>query len=321
MEKRVAWIDQAKGIGIILVVYGHVILGLHDSNIHWNTLNYQIQYSIIYHFHMALFMFLSGLFVERWIHKSFKQGLKGKLQTLILPYFLWGTIQGIVMQLFSGMTNRGQGLHQVLLLPIKPYAQFWFLYDLFFMFILYRLLRMKCSKQITVVIATIIFFISPFIPYWEVERISHYFIFFALGGLLQSYSIKSNIPLSTGIFIVINAIYFVVQQQHALGVEMQRFFDLCLGVSGIYFIYSLTQSLNISSLIKIGKLSMPIYLMHLLATAGIRIILFKLGIANLMIQLILGTVGGILLPIIGYYVINFMKLSFLFGQKIQKVKL
>lgn len=57
MRKRIEWIDIAKAIGIVLVVYGHVILGMHDAGLWGGSLNYNLQHSFVYTTHMPLFFF------------------------------------------------------------------------------------------------------------------------------------------------------------------------------------------------------------------------------------------------------------------------
>lgn len=141
MKNRIHWVDYAKGIGILLVVYGHVILGLHDSKVGMQGLNYELQHLFIYSTHMPLFFFLSGLFASSWAERDGSLAIRQKIRNLLIPYFIWGTIQGLIMQIFSGQTNSGQGIADILLLPIKPFAQFWFLYDLFFVFLLYYTLK------------------------------------------------------------------------------------------------------------------------------------------------------------------------------------
>lgn len=62
MHDRESWVDYAKGIGIILVVYGHVARGLFNSGISVPLNLYHLLDSIVNTFHMPLFFFLSGLF-------------------------------------------------------------------------------------------------------------------------------------------------------------------------------------------------------------------------------------------------------------------
>ena len=53
---RYTEIDIAKGLAIILVVYGHLTQGYIPDDHNW----YRVSQQILYSFHMPLFMFLSG---------------------------------------------------------------------------------------------------------------------------------------------------------------------------------------------------------------------------------------------------------------------
>jgi polysaccharide biosynthesis protein PslL len=75
MPKRIAYIDVAKGIGILLVVLAHNDLQAFAPFLH----------SVIYAFHMPLFFFLSGLFFKPEI--SLGDLLRRRLNTLVKPYF------------------------------------------------------------------------------------------------------------------------------------------------------------------------------------------------------------------------------------------
>ena len=63
-KNRIAYIDVAKGIGIILVVCGHVI-GEGEKSFKYSN----ILHDYIYSFHMALFFIISGILLE----KKYKQ--------------------------------------------------------------------------------------------------------------------------------------------------------------------------------------------------------------------------------------------------------
>lgn len=52
MNARISYIDQLKGIAILLVVLGHVI--------GYNNCENSFLWRFIYSFHMPLFMFISG---------------------------------------------------------------------------------------------------------------------------------------------------------------------------------------------------------------------------------------------------------------------
>jgi uncharacterized membrane protein YcfT len=72
MPKRDLWVDYAKAIGIILVVYGHVAHGLFKAGIWEGDTFYHLVDSVIYTFHMPLFFSLSGLFFKTTLLKEGK---------------------------------------------------------------------------------------------------------------------------------------------------------------------------------------------------------------------------------------------------------
>jgi len=61
VTNRSGWVDYAKAIGIILVVYGHVARGLYNAGIAFPEPLYSLTDSVVYSFHMPLFFFLSGI--------------------------------------------------------------------------------------------------------------------------------------------------------------------------------------------------------------------------------------------------------------------
>ena len=64
-KARLGWVDAAKGIGIVLVVYGHAVDGLRSAGLvpadGWAAFSFYA----IYTFHMPLFFLLSVLFARR----------------------------------------------------------------------------------------------------------------------------------------------------------------------------------------------------------------------------------------------------------------
>ena len=80
MTKRIEWIDTAKGIGIILVIIGHII-----------PFNNPVC-KLIFSFHMPLFFFLSGITYNEKRYTSFKLLLKNKARTLIVPFIITALI-------------------------------------------------------------------------------------------------------------------------------------------------------------------------------------------------------------------------------------
>lgn len=79
LKSRIAWIDVARGIGIILVIYGHA-LDAHSIR------------HLIYAFHMPLFFFLSGIVFHHKKEDKFLPFLKKNIRSILIPYFIFAFI-------------------------------------------------------------------------------------------------------------------------------------------------------------------------------------------------------------------------------------
>lgn len=90
---------------------------------------------IIYTFHMPLFFILSGyVYGLREVKRTKTEYLnfvKKKALVLMVPYYITGVITVLIKLPFSRTTTYGYTLNDILLLPIKPVEQLWFIYVLF----------------------------------------------------------------------------------------------------------------------------------------------------------------------------------------------
>lgn len=127
-NKRVAYLDIAKGIGIIMVVWAHA---------RGPFSNY------MYLFHMPLFFLISGYLYSE--NKPLKQFLIGKIKSIYIPFVFWNVLVVAVKtiinpeRLVSNMKLTGQ-----ILLTLNKDGQFfgatWFLGSLFLVSVSYKLL-------------------------------------------------------------------------------------------------------------------------------------------------------------------------------------
>ena len=90
-QKRIAYIDIAKGIGILLVALAHADISLFSPYLH----------KFIYSFHIPLFFFLSGYFFNP--DTPFWTLLKKRFNSLLKPYFVTILFIYIVSISFTNM--------------------------------------------------------------------------------------------------------------------------------------------------------------------------------------------------------------------------
>ena len=75
MDKRITYIDIAKGLGILVIVLAHNDLAGYHPTLH----------KFIYAFHIPLFFFLSGMFFRP--ERAFGETTRRRFNTLMKPYF------------------------------------------------------------------------------------------------------------------------------------------------------------------------------------------------------------------------------------------
>ena len=116
MNKRLGWIDIARGIGIIFVVLGHTLPKVIRENHLW-AMN---MYDFIYFFHMNLMFFISGIAfnISAVKYKTSKNVdyVGKKVKKLLVPYvsysfliFLCFSIANSFSRLEGILANAGYG--------------------------------------------------------------------------------------------------------------------------------------------------------------------------------------------------------------------
>lgn len=122
-SKRVEYIDIARGIGILLVVMGHNDFALISP----------FAYQVIYSFHMPLFFFLSGYFLDASI--PFLDFIRKRFHSLLKPYLFM-----IFLIYFASVSFEKMGFQTALFRITKSlygsgyyldWVQLWFLPHLF----------------------------------------------------------------------------------------------------------------------------------------------------------------------------------------------
>lgn len=120
-NRRFDWVDTARGIGILLVVYGHVLDGLRKGSSYVPGFTYDV----IYSFHLALFFFLSGFFIKKFLSIPFKEAILSKVRTIIVPYFIFGFFEVILLVIMNRYTNSNFSILNIIALPVYPVMELW----------------------------------------------------------------------------------------------------------------------------------------------------------------------------------------------------
>lgn len=124
-KKNFQWVDWLRGLGIFLVVWGHIS--------YVNPMNEYRIGAVIYSFHMPLLFFVSafGTGYGRKYDTDTKYYLK-KIVGQGIPYFIFSILYILMNATLNKYvaTNTVVEYGDILTLPVRPVAQYWFLWAL-----------------------------------------------------------------------------------------------------------------------------------------------------------------------------------------------
>ena len=184
---RINWIDQAKGIGILLVVIGHMTIPLKLS-------------ILIFSFHMPLFFFISGyLFNENKYTSDFKTVAVSKFLTLVWPFVTF-TLLALLLQSIYDFQKTVESFKYIRFLVGMDSINvpLWFLTALFSTEIIFsQIVRITKHKAVVIVGLVLVFAIIGFLNayFWKIEIFYNIHIaligllFFLVGWLSKKYAI------------------------------------------------------------------------------------------------------------------------------------
>jgi fucose 4-O-acetylase-like acetyltransferase len=306
---RLPWIDYAKGIAIILVVYRHIMIGLQRAGLEVNQY-YVMANEVVFTFRMPLFFLLAGFFIRKSIGKrSIGEFISTKFNTILYPYLLWAFIQVTIQILISQYTNASRSFVDYLYILYKPRAldQFWYLYALFNTSLLYLFLFkvLKGSRIAIFGLALIFHYLSDFLN--EIQLIHdalYYFLFLAVGDSIADFVLReSNKRLfsSSRLTLVLLPLFGFCQWLW-FNYELNIFGLAIIALVGCAFIVNISfklQNSNAFSWLRyVGFYSLYIYVLHVIVSGGVRTFLISvLGLSNTTILLITGIFFAVIIPI------------------------
>lgn len=307
-------VDALKGYACVLVVFGHVIMGIRKCGIDipYGAKNIE---DFIWTFHVALFMLLSGYVYHvtgEWKSKGNRISfLKHKFINLAIPYFAFSCVYIVINVFISGSaSNSEMSMTSIIWLWKKPIAQYWFLYDLFFLFTAFTVLnRWLKNWQITFVLTAIYIVCSMFhvdipMPFAAMVRMV---LPFGVGASIDELYVDKISNVKKCLYVIAHIIIVEIFLYYSL--EKYKIIDLAVSLLGcmssIAVISCIVKSDFMNKvLLFICKYSFPIYLLHTIFTAGIRTVLVKCGIDNYFLHVLIGTICGFLFPVMGAIICN-----------------
>lgn len=272
---REKWLDFVRGVAIVLIVLGHCCERINST--------YEVSVlmpfrDILYLIHLPLFFCVSGyLYRAREANTSLKEFLPNKLLDLFAPYVFWGILIWVGKYFLNDYVSTQVTINNLLEMFYQPATFAWFLYILFIISILGKLLDMISSSlnindSIIPCIISIIFiclycFVLPLFPEIKIiSRVCMYFPFYFLGIQFQKIKTKVSDQIILISFLVLFVLFALAIMIHFIFPQV-LFLDYLGSLSGTFSIflvaYYFKNKLNSEVLFcSLGKASIYIYILH-----------------------------------------------------------
>lgn len=274
---RINYIDAAKGIGILAVMYGH-ITSLGNPIDRWLST-----------FKLGIFFIISGWLI---CHKNniknipFKDFVKRKFNTLLIPYFTFSIIVILYRIMVKVFKNASIG-HLLNItfnnvyttVSMRGISALWFLTALFFAeIIFYFIIRQKNSFKIIAAMASLVFslLISMFLDYLKPVMSEEYITI--LGKNIMSLFDLVSMPIlavSKGItgFLLMLCGYFACL---SIGKMTNKYKKLVLGIIlsllNIIFLRFNSGTIDLNNM-HFGNIPILYFLCNICASLGLLLIL------------------------------------------------
>jgi fucose 4-O-acetylase-like acetyltransferase len=335
-KPRIVWLDAAKGAGIILVVIGHALGGLIDSTLGDDFDLGRHAFFAIYTFHMPLFLMLSGMLVAKRISANPVGFQKSLLISIVWPYFLWSVIQFTIIYQLGALVNQPVTSYwgNIISLPWHTVSQFWFLYALFLLHLLALISLRSFGAASFLLVCLALKPLALIVPMPEVLHLAaNQAPYYGIGVFLGQAGIAGVVvdrplwvrgfvvPIAAAglIILAFNAAdgldpVLTVESAKAAGIanlawHLEMFPAALAGAFAVIGLASLAGRRVAGSLVYLGQRTMPIFVLHIMAIAGSRIVLIKFAhVSNVWLVLAVTLVAGLIAPLFADLVLRRVKL-------------
>lgn len=295
---------------------GHVANGYFFTGMYIETRTVQFAlYNIIYSFHMPLFFSISGyLFCVAYFDSNWmpdKRRITRQTLNLLIIYLDFSIFKGIaeisVSRFFPGTMDSVPSIWDILLIPFKPIALYWYLYVLVIFYQFFSLRKLNSMSAWAVALGLGIASVIGgfvYVSYFAIHTVLYYALFFYLGILHRRRGIPiiwDKAVMATGVLtaIVLCCMCWSEQNQLISAIPIVNTITALGFCLGIWYAFEHIHWLGNNTFLQLlGRYSLEIYLIHQFITVGLRVALPWLGITNAYINILLNLCISIMIPVL-----------------------
>ena len=311
-RKKIDWLAVLQGFSMLLVVVGHVSLTNQPGDPS-TPIATGIE-TVIYSFHMPLFIFISGwLFYYTCIgrEKTYKDMFISKFKRLLIPFYAFTMVTMLLKMALPQLMHRVVDMEEIVntffFFRSNPLGEMWFIIVLFELMLLYPLYKLMTKNVVLAVIglgcAFLISTITPEISYYNLGKAAYMLPFFVMGIICCRYEL--HVIIGKTWFFLIITMFFVACNICGM---LPKSMEINVAVVGTLFAMSLCLIVArfIPSLFESYRdYTFQIFLMGIFFQMVIRWIYVKMGIEMLFVPLwLLSVVIGVYVPTVIARLIN-----------------
>ncbi|WP_026489371.1 acyltransferase family protein [Butyrivibrio sp. XBB1001] len=258
---RNSQIDTLRGIAIGLVILDHSIIYF-PINLHQNNVC-EYLFVLISSVHMPLFFCIAGFCYS--FKGDYREYIVKKIKRIGIPYVAFNVFDIFPRAIFINLVNRPRGIRTSLMKIVFEGGEYWFLYTLFLIFLIYPVIdKISVHFVITFILLSVfvaLHLILPKIDCFTMSRVIYYLFYFELGHFIKKRNRRRTHYIwekKTVIIVVVSLLFWLFSMQIELcGVEYMR---ALLGIITIYLI-SLWDVIK-AAFEQYGKYSLQLYLLN-----------------------------------------------------------
>lgn len=317
--QRINWIDQARGLSIILVVIMHSTLGVEKAMGVEGWMHHFVAYATP--FRIPAFFLISGLLLASALRKPLAEFLDKRVATLLYLYVVWLTIQfGFKAPGMIGELGAADTLLAYLKAFVQPFGTLWFIYVLPIFFVISRA-TMRLPK-LAVLGAGLIANLAPIHTGWMVIDQSAAFFFYFYLGHIAAVHIQAIVDwvMKNSKVAVLGLLAWALGHGFLLSYAAMPVVHVAFALAGamaLITIAALLRNVPGMDLLRwIGRNTIVVYLGFFLPMAISRTVMIKSGIIGDVGTIsLLTTVSAIFGAIIMYLIADKLRLAQFFYRK------
>lgn len=256
-EQRLSWLDILKGIGIILVMIGHIY-----SN--------RTVFNWLYSFHMPLFFFAAG-----WVYKekAILTDIKRRIQNIVVPYFSFGLLVLLYWQVIERRFRDSDmsfidsliGLISGCYDNLDFNVHLWFLPCFFVTVVIFNILVNLGGRKVAYIASALMSLVYVILPMpelpWGINRVFKYIGFCAVGVFFARRGIKiSDRKIGIGVIAAFLLTLNFLLALYNLTTGVMWFVTALIGIAAMILI---SQVINENRIMQyIGRISLIILCIH-----------------------------------------------------------